>query len=281
MNLAKVHRYQFPPVEQDYSAEDAILYALALGYGSESSAEMPFVLETEQKVVPTICNVLGHPGFWLRDVAELGIDWKKILHGEQMLRILRPIPAAGKIVARHRIAAVEDRKEKGAVIYFEKIIELAETQEQLATARWTIFARGDGGHGGFGDVPPVMPPLPEGAAEKSVEIATSKRAALLYRLSGDMNPIHADPNVARQAGFDRPILHGLCTMGVACRAILQTYCDNEPGRLKEMFVRFSQPVYPGETIRIEFFQEADALRFRAIAVERNVVVLDRGSAKIG
>ncbi len=280
MNLSEVRRYEFPPVEQSYSFKDTILYALSLGYGGADDEERRFVTESSQRVVPTLCNVLGHPGFWLRDVPQLAFDWRKVLHGEQMLRILRPLPVAAAITARHRIAAVDDRKEKGAVVYFEKTIELTDSGEPLATARWTIFARSDGGQGGFGESPTSPGPLSSNEPEHVVELATSPNAALLYRLTGDMNPIHADPEVARQAGFDRPILHGLCTMGLACRALLQAYCGSDPARLKSIFVRFSQPVFPGETVRIEFFRDNGAVRFRASVPTRQVIVLDRGNAEI-
>ncbi|WP_428249572.1 MaoC/PaaZ C-terminal domain-containing protein [Ferrovibrio sp.] len=280
MNLGELRRYEFSPIEQSYSFKDAILYALSLGYDGACDEERRFVTENDQCVVPTFCNVLCHPGFWLRDVPQLGFDWRRVLHGEQMLRILRPLPVAAAIRAQHRIIAVEDRKEKGAVVYLEKTIELAASGEPLATARWTIFARGDGGAGGFGALPVSPAPLIAGEPEQAVEIAISPRAALLYRLSGDMNPIHADPEAARQAGFDRPILHGLCTMGIACRAILQAYCGSDPSRLKSMFVRFSQPVFPGETVRVEFFREDTVLRFRVLVQARQAIVLDRGSAEI-
>lgn len=283
MKLDEVLRYEFPVIEQEYSFKDSILYALGLGYGADpmDADALPFVTEDNQRVVPTQCNVIGYPGFWLRDVPQLGFDWVKVLHGEQFIRIEKALPASARIRARHRIIAIDDKGvEKGAPTYFEKVIENAETGETLATARWTIFARGDGGNGGFGTVPPAPTPITASAIESSCEIRTSPRAALIYRLTGDLNPIHSSPAVARSAGFDRPILHGMCTMGIACRALLQTYCDNRPERLKSMFVRFSQPVFPGETIRVDFLREGAALRFRAFAVERDVMVLDRCSAEI-
>jgi acyl dehydratase len=124
---------------------------------------------------------------------------------------------------------------------------------------------------------PLRPPAPlaAGKPDQIVEIPTLERAALIYRLSGDWNPLHADPKVARQAGFDRPILHGLCTYGIACRAILRTYCDDEPARLSSMFARFTAPVFPGETIRVEFYEGNEQIRFRAVVKERGITVLDR------
>jgi acyl dehydratase len=283
MNLEEVLRYEFPVIEHEYSFKDSILYALGLGYGTDplDTSALRFVTEDDQRVVPTQCNVIGYPGFWLRDTPQLGFDWVRVLHGEQLIEVRRALPPSGKVRAHHRIVAIDDKgQDKGAATYFEKVIEDFTTGEVLATARWTIFARGDGGGGGFGEAPAGPAPITATEIESSCEIATSTRAALIYRLTADLNPIHSNPEIARSAGFDRPILHGMCTMGVACRAVLQNYCDNRPERLKSMFVRFSQPVFPGETIRVDFMREGGALRFRAFAVERGVMVLDRCSAEI-
>jgi len=217
----------------------------------------------------------------MRDVPELGFDWVRVVHGEQLFRLLRPLPAAATVVARSVITAVEDKgRDKGAAVYVEREISLEATGEPLALVRSTVFARGDGGQGGFGEPPAAPDRIDQSPPGAVCDIRTSPRSALIYRLSGDYNPIHSNPDVAREAGFDRPILHGMCTMGVACRALLEHYCDGQPERLSAMFVRFSQPVIPGETIRFEFFPARDTVRFRAIALERNAVVLDRCSAEI-
>lgn len=283
MNLAEIRKYQFPLIQEEYTFKDSILYALGLGYGGDplNRDELHYVTEDDQRVVPTQCNVMSYPGFWVRDLPQLGFDWLKVVHGEQMIRILRPLPAAATVQARTRISAIEDKgSDKGAAVYVERDISLVETGEVLAHVHSTVFARGDGGQGGFGEHAMSPTRIASSTPDAVCELPTSARSALIYRLSGDFNPIHSNPDVAREAGFDRPILHGMCTMGVACRAILQTYCDNRPERMKSMFVRFSQPVFPGERIRIEFFREPDVLRFRALAVERDVVVLDRCSAEI-
>ena len=148
----------------------------------------------------------------------------------------------------------------------------------LATVRSVLFMRGDGGCGGFGEVPLPAQPLPERAPSSVREIATLPQSALIYRLSGDTNPIHADPGAAGQAGFEAPILHGLCTLGVATRALLSSFANGAPERLKSLSVRFSRPVFPGETIKTEFFGAGGEVRFRSRVVERDVIVLDRGSA---
>jgi acyl dehydratase len=281
MDLERIRSLRFPAVTQSYTQRDTILYALGLGYGADplDEEELNFVYEKELRTVPSFCSNLCHPGFWAQDPA-YGIDWVKILHAEQAFTIHAPIPPAATLTADLRVAGIEDKgAEKGAMVHQEKRL-MAEDGSLIATVRSTLFLRGNGGEGGFGEAIASAPPLPDRPADRQISIPTSSRAALIYRLSGDWNPLHADPDIARRAGFDRPILHGLCTLGIACRAILAGYCGNRPERLKSMFVRFSRPVFPGETIRIETFEEGDELRFRAVAVERDVVVLDRCSALV-
>jgi acyl dehydratase len=269
-------------IDQAYDKRDTILYALGLGYGADplDESELPFVYEGALRCVPSYVSVLSHPGFWAQR-PEFGIDWVKILHAEQDFRIHVPLPPTGNIRGIYKISAIEDKGPgRGALLHQDKELFNVETGEKHATVRSTLFMRGNGGEGGFGE--PVTPaqPVPDKAPDKVVEIPTLPRQALIYRLSGDWNPLHADPVIARKAGFEMPILHGLCTNGIACRAVLAAYCGNDTTKLKSMFVRFSKPVMPGETIRLEFHEEAPGkLRFRAIAVERDIVVLDRCSAE--
>ncbi|KXU33821.1 3-alpha,7-alpha,12-alpha-trihydroxy-5-beta-cholest-24-enoyl-CoA hydratase [Sphingobium sp. 22B] len=283
MDLDRLRNWVIPAVDDDYTVKDGILYALGLGFGSDpmDENELGFVFEDGLKIVPSICNTLSHPGFWVKEPV-LGLDWVKILHGEQSFVMHHPLPAEGKVKGTYRILSVEDKgKEKGAVLTLEKRLVDRENGTLYYTVVTTVFMRGDGGQGGFGEIPVAPDPLPERAPDTVVDIATFPQIALVYRLSGDYNPIHASPSIARKAGFDRPILHGLCTMGLATRAILRARCDYDPARLTSMFVRFSRPVYPGETIRTEIFDEGGGLvRFRCRATERDVIVLDRGSATV-
>lgn len=277
MDLAHVVSRVFPDDVQAYGWKDSALYALGLGYGSDplDARDLAFVYEQSQLAVPSQCVVLGHPGFWHRDPAT-GIDWVRLLHGEHRFEIHRPLRPADTVRARHRVLAVEDKgKERGAMLHVETLLEDEARGEPVASVLALHVLRGDGGCGSHGTPPPPAAPLPDGEIDRSVEFGTLPQAALIYRLSGDFNPLHVDPEVARGAGFDRPILQGLCTMGLACRAILRAYCSDRPERLRSMSVRFSRPAYPGETIRFEFYREGDAVAFRAIAVERGVVVLDR------
>jgi acyl dehydratase len=280
MKIDVIQEHRFEPHRQQYTRKDSIIYALGLGYGSDplSTAHLQFLYEEALQAVPSMCVVLGHPGMWSRD-PRFGVDWVKLLHAEQSFELHRPLAAEGDVVARHSFIGVEDKGAgKGAMLYQQKKLHDAATDELIATVRTTLMLRGDGGSGSFGEAVPAPGALPETAPHRVIDIPTLPQAALIYRLSGDYNPIHASPDIARKAGFDKPILHGLCSMGVACRALIQAYAEAEPSRLKSMFVRFSKPVYPGETLRLECYEIDGQIRFRARAVERDLVVLDRGAA---
>lgn len=284
MDIDKISNLEIEPIIQSYDKRDTILFALGLGFGSDplNEGELPFVYEKSLKCLPSYGNILCHPGFWAQD-PQFGIDWVKILHAEQDLKMHQPLPPIGSIRGEYRIAGIEDKGEgRGALLHQEKELYDAESGVHYATVRSTLFMRGNGGEGAFGRAMPAAEPVPDRAPDRVVEIPTLPRQALIYRLSGDWNPLHADPAIAAKAGFKMPILHGLCTKGIANRAILSVYCDNDVSRFKSMFVRFSKPVMPGETIRVEFFELGGGdLRFRAIAVERGDVVLDRCSASVG
>lgn len=281
MDLSAIEALRFSGVSQTYTKRDTMLYALGLGYGEDplDERELRFVYEKDLKVVPAMCSILCQPGFWAQQLT-YGIDWVKILHAEQAFEIHASIPPEATLIADIRIVGVEDKgADKGALLHQEKTLR-DEVGTLLATVRTTLFMRGNGGEGGFGTAMPAAAPLPDRAPDKVLSVSTSPRAGLIYRLSGDWNPLHADPAVARKAGFERPILHGLCTLGVACRALLAEY-GGDGTDLRSLFVRFSRPVFPGETILVDLFEEDGGLRFRARAAERDVMVLDRCSARFG
>jgi acyl dehydratase len=280
MNLEGVRNFRFEQVSQSYTRRDAMLYALGLGYGSDplDSSQLNFVYESNLHAIPSICCVLAHPGFWVKR-PELEIDWVRLLHGEQSFEIHDPIPPEGTVQAAYAIAAVADKGTgKGAIVHLVKTLSEGASGRRLATVRSVLFLRGDGGCGSFGSVPAEATPIAEQAPSQTKDIATLPQSALIYRLSGDYNPIHADPDAAARAGFERPILHGLCTLGIATRAVLATVANDTPDRLKSLSARFSRPVFPGETIRTEFFSTGNEVRFRSRVTERDVVVLDRGIA---
>jgi acyl dehydratase len=271
----------FPPLKQRYDAKDTILYALGVGAGTDllDAGELPFVYEKVLRIIPSQASVLAYPGAWLSEPT-LAIDWVKVLHGEQGIIFERPLKPAAVVRGEYEVLGVDDKGPgKGAVIFFEKRILDAEDDGLICRVRSTYFLRGDGGCGSWGELLPGPSALPERAPDVVIELPTMARQALIYRLSGDYNPVHIDPEVAAKAGFDKPILHGLCTFGVACFGMVQQLCGGDPDRLKEIFVRFSRPVFPGETIRLELFKEDDSWRFRALAKERDQVVLDRCLAR--
>lgn len=286
MNLDHVVARRFEPIFQSYDWRDAALYALGLGMGHDplDDDELPYVYEGRaQLAAPSMCVTLGWPPLWIAEPAT-GIAWTLALHGEQRFDLLRPLPVQASIRADHKIHAVEDKGPgRGALVYFDTEISDAKSGDQLASLRATEFLRGDGGCGSHGAPPPRLPALPsDRSPSAAVEYRTYPQAALLYRLvSRDYMPIHADPAIARMAGFQRPISHGLNTMGIACRAILKRYAPRRPERLASMAVRFVSPALPGDTIRLEMFEEKDAIRFRAWAVERRALVLDRGECRLG
>lgn len=279
MNLEAVITRKFPPVVQSYTARDSMIYALGLGYGADplDPYELQYVYERNQKVVPSQCVILGYPSFWMQE-PEYGIDWVHLLHAEHRFDIHLPLNPAGTVKAEYRIIAVEDKGAgKGALLYIEKKL-FEECGALVATIVQSLFLRGDGGCGSFGTPPPPVPSLPQRSADLVVTLTMSQRQALIYRLSGDYNPLHADPEIASSAGFAKPILHGLCSLGMATRVLIEHFGGGEPETLRSLFVRFSKPVFPGETIRYRFFQEGQRILFLAEAPDRDVIVLDRCEA---
>ena len=278
----KLLSLDLPEVEHTYTGKDTILYALGLGCGADPEApdDLRFVYENGLNALPTMAVVLAYQGNWLSS-PESTVDYSKVLHGEQSLTLHRPVPSAGTVIGRTRIVDLLDKgKDKGAVLYSERTILDKASGAPIATMGSTTMLRGDGGWGGKSGPQPAPHRLPETAPETHLDLKTHPNSALIYRLSGDWNPLHADPKAAAAGGFARPILHGLCTFGVAGLALVKACCGGDPARLKSMQVRFSAPVYPGETIRTEMWREADRVSFRARAVERDAVVLNNGLATV-
>ena len=279
LNYERLKRLDFEPVEQRYTWHDTVLYALGIGLGSAPD-ELDFVYEKRLKALPTMAFVLALPGLWRRDPA-LGLDWRFGVDAERELVMHRPLPPAATVRSQTRITHVVDKgADKGALIGNERDLVDAATGETIATLRSATFLRRNGGFGDRGDRAPAPPPRFAGAAETALDLAVSPRAALIYRLSGDENPLHADPEAARTAGFPGPILHGLATLGMACRAVLKTFCADDPARLKALRARFTAPVFPGETLRFEFRREGGALALRALVPARDAVVLDHARAEV-
>ena len=267
-----------------FRAEDTMLYALATGLGADplDAGQLRYVYEESLLALPSMCLVLGYPGFWLRK-PEYFVDWTRVLHAEEAFTLHAPLPTAGTLASRTTVTAVVDRGvDKGAYIHSTREVRDATDGRLLATVDSVSVARGDGGLGGGGEPPVARPHAPPTRAPDAVcDLPTLPQQALLYRLCGDANPLHADPAVARQAGFERPILHGRCTMAVAQHALLRTCCDYDARRLHSMRVRFTAPFYPGETLRTRIWSEGDTVYFDAASAERGVTVLGHGVATLG
>ena len=282
----KLLALEIPDVAHGYTQKDVILYALGLGLGYDpmNEDELAFVYEKNLKALPTFAMKLGYTPFWLRNPA-IGLDWHKVVHGEAGFTLHRPVAPEGAVIGCTRIVKVIDKGEgKGALIYSQREVFDKASGALIATLRQTTFARGDGGFGGprdwsKGDAPKLHP-IPERAPDLVCDLPTRPEMALIYRLSGDTNPLHAEPAFAKAAGFPRPILHGLATFGVAGHAILKTVCGYDPAKLTAMDARFSAPVFPGETIRTEMWREGSVLGFRARVVERDVIAINNGRAEL-
>jgi acyl dehydratase len=279
IDYQKLKNWPFQELVQTYTPKDCMLYALGLGLGADplDAQQLRFVYEKDLQVLPTMAVVLASPGFWLQQPGT-GVNWKAVLHGEQGLTLHRPLRPSGTLVGKMSIDEIVDKgAEKGALIYSRRDLHDQQSGELVCSLTSTSFCRGEGGFGG--PTGPTRAPheLPSRAPDLTRDLRTLPQAALIYRLSGDYNPLHAEPAVAASVGFKQPILHGLCTYGVAGHAILMTLCGYEPARLRRLDVRFSAPVYPGETIRTEIWNEAPGrASFRARVVERDVVVLNNG-----
>ncbi len=278
----KILNWKFADIEHAYTDKDTMLYALGLGCGSDpdQADDLKFVYEKGLVALPTMAVVLAYPGNWL-ETKELTADYSKVLHGEQYLKVHRPLPPSGTVVGKTHVTRLLDKgKEKGAVLYVERTIADKASGAPIATMTSAAMLRGDGGFGGEPGPQPEPHKLPEGAPARHLDLKVAPNAALIYRLSGDRNPLHADPKAAAAGGFKTPILHGLCTYGVAGRALVMACCGGDPARLTGLQVRFSAPVYPGETIRTEMWPNGAQVSFRARVVERDVVVLNNGLATL-
>jgi len=282
INYKKLLGLKIPEVEHTYTDKDTILYALGVGMGHDplNADELAFVYEKDLKPLPTFAAVLGYPGFWIRTM-DTGIDWVRSVNGEQAITLHRPLAPKGTVIGRTKILDVVDKGAgKGALIYTERKVSDKASGAMIATVTQTTFCRADGGFGGpKRDSPPVHA-IPERRPDLACDLSTRPEAALIYRLSGDRNPLHVDPAVAKAAGYERPILHGLATFGVAAHALLKTICGYDPARLVAFGGRFSAPVFPGETIRTEMWRDGAVVSFRATVVERNVVAMNNGRAEV-
>ena len=273
------------PVPGEYTDRDSLLYAVAIGMGRDpmDANELEYVCETVgNRVVPTAATVLSRPkqrpsqGNALRGKMNFAL----MLHGEQRLQVHQPLPSAAETLISSRTTGIYDKGEgKGALVTTETEVTLADGAP-LYTLGSTMFYRGDGGFGGQSDGAPVPHPLPDRAPDKVCEMPGRADQAMVYALCGDRNPLHRDPEFAKKAGFDVPILHGLCSYGIACHAVLKSMLDYDQTRITGFDVRFSAPVFPGETQVVELWQDDDVISFRVRIKERDVVSINNGKCTI-
>jgi len=269
----------FPARTFSYGERETMLYALGIGAGADGDpADLPFLFEPRLIAFPSQATVIAWDDAW---IDTLGLDQRMIVHGEQRITLHRPLPSAATITAQASLAEIVDKGSgRGALLYVETRIAEADSGAPLATLLSTVFARGDGGFGGkpTGGIAPHA--IPDRDPDSHVETSVPLNQALIYRLSGDRNPLHVDPAFARAAGFDRPILHGLSTYGVAVRSIVKSALDNDAAAVEHVAARFSAPLYPGEAVRTLIWRDGAALTFRMIAVSDGRIVLDHGLVRL-
>jgi acyl dehydratase len=257
-------------VAYHWADKDYLLYALALGFGSDPS-HLPFVYERDLKVVPTFPTVLA----WIAapTFESLGAHPDFALHMGQAIELHRGIDEPMTVAVTGHVVAVHDKgRERGAVIVMRQEVVRAADFARIATLTTTCFARDLGGCGSAGEPAAQAHALPARPPDHRVLYDVRADAALLYRLTGDRNPLHADPRAAAAAGFERPILHGLCTFGMTCRAVLERVASRQPGQVMSHSARFSAPVYPGERLEIDLWQDGTEVSFEARIPGRKITV---------
>jgi acyl dehydratase len=281
LNYEKLMSMKLEPARQTYARRDTILYALGVGVGALDPCDpqdLKYVYEKNLVALPTLAVTLAAGAMRLSD-PEFGINFRMLLHAEQSLLMHKLLPVEGTVVSEATIDEIYDKgAAKGAIMYMTRRLYEASSGDLLVTMGNVAFLRADGGFGGKSEGAPKPRPVPaDRPPDLQAALPVTLNQALIYRLSGDYNPLHIDPEVARSAGFDRPILHGLGAYGTVGRALIKVLCGDDPGRLRRLDVRFTSPVYPGEPLRADIWNLGDGTAaFRLIASERNVVVEDFG-----
>jgi acyl dehydratase len=280
--IESLRRAEYRPVEQTLSPQDAMLYGLALGFGSDpcDAKQLRFVYEQQLEVFPSMAITLCYPGRTEPSPLEGKLDPRQVLHVFQGFELMRPIPIGRALVGQHKTTGVHDKGPRGVLWTYENRVRERDSGALVCVLQGASMSRVGGvAADPAGSTPPPRA-LPRRPPDAVTDIPTLPQAALIYRLCGDLNPLHADPVLAREGGFPQPILHGRCTFGVAARAIVEALCPDEAGRLRAMEARFSAPVFPGETVRTEMWVEGLEVQFRCTVPERELVVLQHGFARL-
>ncbi|AZQ68277.1 3-alpha,7-alpha,12-alpha-trihydroxy-5-beta-cholest-24-enoyl-CoA hydratase [Silicimonas algicola] len=275
--------YRIPVTTMEWTERDTMLYALGVGLGADplDTCQLRFVWEEGLLALPTMAAILAAPHAWIRH-ADVGSSGRSV-HAGIRLALHAPIPVAGRVRSDNTVAEVIDKGPgKAALVTTRREIVSDPDGRSLCTILSTSMQRGDGGFGGSPTPAEPPRPMPDRAPDEVMDIHVLPQAGLIYRLSGDRNPLHVDPMTARRHGFPRPILHGLATFGRAGHAVMARLCSYDPTRLRAIAARFSQPVYPGDTLRIGLWRETRGPhRFRAwVPARDDVVVLDGGEAEV-
>ncbi|MFM9937884.1 MAG: MaoC/PaaZ C-terminal domain-containing protein [Hyphomicrobiaceae bacterium] len=263
-----------------YTDRETMLYAIGIGMGRDpyDEKELAYTFERAKlKTVPTLATVLQRVAL----LKDCGYDYTKVVHGEQRLTLHRPLEPEGEIIVDSRVLSAFDKGVgKGAVINTEMAARSAADNKPLYTLVSTTFARGDGGFGGPNGAGLEPHKIPDRKPDLTAASETRLDQALLYRLCGDRNPLHADPELAKRVGFPVPILHGLCTYGTACRTILREVAKYDHTKITGFDVRFSSPVYPGETVLTDMWMDGPVVSFRCRLKERDVTVINNGRCSL-
>jgi acyl dehydratase len=282
IDYEKLLNLKIPDAQHSYTRRDAMLYALSLGVGSDplDEGQLRFCYEESLQVLPTLGVVLAHPGYWPKTL-DTGLDWVHIVHAEQGLILHEPLPPQADVCGHSRVLEIVDKgREKGAFIAVERRVFERSSGAPVCTISQTLVCRADGGFGGPQRSLPPPHQVPARAPDAICDLPTLLQIALLYRLNGDWNPLHADPAVARRAGFQKPILHGLATYGIASYAIIKTLCAYDGAGIASIFGRFTAPVYPGETLRTEMWADGAVISYRVRALERDVIAINNGRVEL-
>jgi acyl dehydratase len=279
INYDEIMSLKSEDIDVSYTDKQSILYSLGVGLGNDpmNLDELKYVYENSQLALPSMATNFQyyHPL-----LLKSNLNFIMVVHGEQRLSLMNPIPVSGEFLMNMKVINCFDKgAAKGAIIETETTVRLKKDDMPICKLISTTFARGDGGFGGK-DAPPSKKIILDGNPDITHEVSTKLDQALIFRLSGDFNPLHSDPSFAKVAGFPRPILHGLCTYGVACRSLVASICNNDVKKLKRFDCRFSSPVFPGETIITEMWKKDNIVNFQSKVKERDQIILKNGECEV-